>query len=83
MRILCIIPVRGGSKGIPRKNAVEIFEGISLLRDIRQACEAYPIEDIAVSTEDEELALIAMKCGVLVVRRPIELAQDETNLCRS
>lgn len=79
MRILCVIPVRGGSKGLPRKNAAEIVEGVSLLEwTIRQALASYPLGDVVVSTEDAELAGIAQDCGVLVAARPAELAQDET-----
>lgn len=79
MRILCVIPVRGGSKGLARKNALEIVDGVSLLEwTARQALNCYPVEDIVVSTEDDELAIIAESCGVSVVRRPTELAQDST-----
>lgn len=77
MRILCVIPVRGGSKGLPRKNALEIVDGISLLEwTVQQALDCYPVEDIVVSTEDNELARIAESCFVSVVKRPAELAQD-------
>lgn len=79
MRILCVIPVRGGSKGLPRKNAVEIVDGVSLLEwTIRQGLASYPVGDVVVSTEDLELAGIAQNCGVLVATRPAVLAQDET-----
>jgi CMP-N,N'-diacetyllegionaminic acid synthase len=79
VRILCVIPVRGGSKGLPRKNAAEIVEGVSLLEwTIRQGLASYPVGDVVVSTEDLELAGIAQNCGVLVATRPAELAQDET-----
>lgn len=77
MRILCAIPVRGGSKGIPRKNLAEIVDGVSLLEwTIRQALGAYPVEDIFVTTDDREMAQLAARCGVQVVDRPPELAQD-------
>ena len=79
MRILCVIPVRGGSKGLLRKNAAELVEGVSLLEwTIRQGLASYPVENVVVSTEDFELAGIAQNCGVLVSARPAELAQDET-----
>jgi len=79
MRILCIIPVRGGSKGLPRKNAAEIRDGVSLLEwTIQQAHAVYPMDDVIVSTEDSELASIAELAGARVVDRPIELARDET-----
>lgn len=77
MRILNVIPVRGGSKGIPRKNAAEVMAGVSLLEwTLRQAHEACPPDDVVVSTEDAELARIAAGCGARVVDRPAELAQD-------
>lgn len=79
MRILCVIPVRGGSKGLLRKNAAEIVEGVSLLEwTIRQALASFPVKDIVVSTEDEELAAISKACGAPVVPRPAELARDNT-----
>ncbi len=74
----CIIPVRGGSKGIPRKNLAE-FNGMSLLEwTIEQAKEVYKNEQILVSTEDAEMAMVAKATGVTLIDRPIELAQDET-----
>jgi CMP-N,N'-diacetyllegionaminic acid synthase len=77
MHTICVIPVRAGSKGIPRKNLAEIVDGVCLLEwTIRQARRAYPVEDIFVSTEDAEMARIAADCGVQVVSRPPELAQD-------
>jgi N-acylneuraminate cytidylyltransferase len=79
LRILCVIPVRGGSKGLPRKNALNIVDGVSLLEwTVRQALDCYAVEDVVVSTEDEELAGIAKGCGAPVVPRPSELAQDHT-----
>lgn len=79
MRTLCVVPVRGGSKGIPRKNLAEVVDGVSLLEwTLRQARESYPLEDIFVSTDDAEMAQVAEACGVQVVIRPAELAQDSS-----
>ena len=79
MRTICVIPVRGGSKGIPRKNAVELIDGVSLLEwTIRQAQQVYSPEDIVVSTEDDELSSIAAACRATVVLRPADLAQDHS-----
>lgn len=79
MKILCIIPVRGGSKGLPRKNALAIVKGVSLLEwTIRQANLIYPKEDVFVSTEDNELRGIAQSTGAQVLDRPAYLAGDET-----
>jgi len=78
VRILCVIPVRGGSKGLPRKNALELLDGVSLLEwTIRQAQECYTPDCIAVSTEDKDLAEIACAAGAHVVPRPRELSTDE------
>lgn len=79
MRILCIIPVRGGSKQLPRKNCMEIIQGVSLLEwTIRQAHSVYDNEDVIVSTENKELSSIAQTTGARVIDRPDELAQDDT-----
>lgn len=79
MRVLCLIPVRGGSKGLLRKNTLEVKEGISLLEwTINQANEVFQNDDVIVSTEDLELSSIARNVGTRVLDRPTELAQDET-----
>lgn len=79
MRILCLIPVRGGSKGLPRKNALEIKKGVSLLEwTISQVNYVFNHEDIIISSEDVELIDIATKKGARVVERPALLAQDDT-----
>jgi CMP-N,N'-diacetyllegionaminic acid synthase len=71
--------VRGGSKGLPRKNALEIKDGVSLLEwTISQANEVFQNDDVIVSTEDLELCSIAKNVGARVLDRPIELAQDKT-----
>lgn len=80
MRILCIIPVRGGSKGLKRKNALEIKKGFSLLEwTIRQAHVVYPNEDVIISTEDLELSNIAKRAGARVFERPMNLAMDNSS----
>lgn len=85
MRILCVIPVRGGSKGIPRKN-LKLIAGKPLVAwTIEQALEAQNalagehILDVIVSTDDSELADIAKKYGAEVpFMRPAHLAEDTT-----
>ncbi len=78
-KILGVIPARGGSKGIPRKN-VKLFLGKPLLAWTVEAAKASGVLDrIIVSTEDREIAEIGTKCGAEVpFLRPAELAQDET-----
>lgn len=85
MRILCVIPVRGGSKGIPRKNLKPIAGKPLVAWTIEQALDAKTalapeIElDVVVSTDDKELADIAREYGAEVpFMRPAELAEDTT-----
>lgn len=77
--ILCIIPARGGSKGIPRKN-IALINGKSLIQyTIDEAKASKYIDKVIVSTEDNEIALVAQNCGAEVpFLRPAELAKDTT-----
>ncbi len=74
---LTIIPARGGSKGIPRKNIVD-FNGKPLIaHSIEQALKSNLGGRVVVSTEDEEIAEISLKYGAEVpFLRPQELAED-------
>ena len=73
----CIIPARGGSKRIPRKN-IKIFHGKPLICwPIKAAIESKCFDQIVVSTDDEEIANISRKAGAAVpFLRPSELAND-------
>jgi len=63
MKNICIIPARGGSKRIPRKN-IKLFLGKPIISySIESALDSNLFEDIIVSTDDEEIAEIAIKCG--------------------
>jgi len=76
--ILAIIPARGGSKGIPRKN-VRLLCGKPLIAyTIEAALSSKLIDRVVVSTEDKEIAKVSKKYGAEVIRRPPELAQDDT-----
>ena len=64
---LCIIPVRGGRKGIPGKNSRKIYKNISLLEwTINQAKSAFPLNNIFVSTENQELKNITLNNGIFL-----------------
>lgn len=79
MNILCVIPVRGGSKGVPRKNARSVAGKPLVVWTIEQALGAASALDVVVSTDDPELADIAVRAGADVpFLRPAELAQDDT-----
>lgn len=72
---LALIPARGGSKGIPRKNLAEVAGKPLIQWTIEAAQGASSIDRVVVSTDDDE---IAAAVGVEVLRRPAELAQDDT-----
>lgn len=75
---LCVIPARGGSKGVPRKNLLEVGGKPLIVWTIQQAL-AVPGLDVLVSTDDEEIAAVARHAGARVPwLRPAELAQDTT-----
>lgn len=85
MRVLCVIPVRGGSKGIPRKNLKQIAGKPLVAWTVEQALAAKQalagehIVDVVVSTDDAELADIAREYGAEVpFIRPAHLAEDTT-----
>jgi N-acylneuraminate cytidylyltransferase len=77
--IIAIIPARGGSKGIPRKN-IRPFAGYPLIAfSIAAALQAETITRVVVSTDDEEIAEVARRHGAdTPFLRPAELAGDRT-----
>ncbi|MHB8643762.1 MAG: acylneuraminate cytidylyltransferase family protein [Gaiellaceae bacterium] len=79
MSVLGLVPARGGSKGIPGKNA-RTFLGVPLVaRAIAVALESGALDRVIVSTDDEAIAAIALAAGGEVpFVRPEELAQDDT-----
>ena len=78
-KTLAVIPARGGSKRIPRKN-IRPFLGVPLLqRTVTQLSEARLFDRIVVSTDDDEIAAVASAAGAEVpFRRPAELSEDST-----
>jgi CMP-N-acetylneuraminic acid synthetase len=77
--VVCIIPARGGSKGLPRKN-IRLLDGEPLIaRPIRHALACGVIGTVLVTTDDEEIAQAARAAGAIVpFLRPANLAQDLT-----
>ena len=79
MGVVAIIPARGGSKGIPRKN-LRTVRGLTLVeRSIIHARECQDISRIIVSSEDDEILSHAVECGAEPLKRPEELATDTAN----
>jgi len=75
--VLALIPARGGSKGIPRKNLVPFVGKPLIVWTIEQALACPAITRVIVSTEDDEIAAVAKEAGAEVpFKRPAEFAQD-------
>lgn len=80
MKIIGIIPARGGSKGIPRKN-IKMIAGKPLIAwTIKAAKESRLMDDFFVSTENKEIAQISEKYHAKVIKRPAHLATDQASL---
>ena len=78
MKVIALIPARGGSKGIPRKNLKKVGTFSLLARRIVEAKKSL-CDEIHVSTEDDEIGAEVLKFGAHILRRPEELAQDDTS----
>ena len=79
LEVLAVIPARGGSKGIPRKN-IKDFAGFPLIAySIAAAKQSSLVTRVIVSTDDEEIAEIARQWGAETpFLRPEEFARDNT-----
>lgn len=78
-KAIAIIPARGGSKRIPRKNIKDFFGKPLIAYSIEAALESKLFDKIIVSTDDEEIANVAKKYGAEVpFIRPKELSDDFT-----
>ncbi len=77
LRYLGVIPARGGSKGIPRKNIKPIAGKPLIAWTIEAARNSSLLDDFVVSTEDAEIAAVARAHGAKVLARPAALATDE------
>jgi N-acylneuraminate cytidylyltransferase len=74
--VLAVIPARGGSKGLPRKN-VRLLGGKPLIaHTVTCALQAGSVQRVVVSTDDDEIGLIARQHGAEVIERPAALSGD-------
>lgn len=79
MKVLALIPARGGSKSIPRKNIMPLAGKPLIGWTIDAARASFGIDRLVVSTEDEEIATVARQFGAdIPFMRPAELAADDT-----
>ncbi len=76
MKIIALIPARGGSKRLPRKNINDFYGKPLIAHSIESAKRTNCFDEVVVSTEDEEIAMISKQYGARVVNRPKELSTD-------
>ena len=80
MKVLSIIPARGGSKGIPLKNLVMLNQKPLLYYTVTASLKSKIINKTVVSTDNKKIGKVALKLGAEVVYRPKKLATDTTAL---
>ena len=78
--ILGLIPARGGSRRVPRKNLKPLAGRPLIEWTIEAAKRSAWLDEIAVSTEDDEIHRVAVENGIAVIRRPYHLAGDTANI---
>jgi len=79
IKFLAIIPARGGSKGIPNKNSVDVAGKPLIQYTIEAALKSKCLDRFIISTDDKKIVKVGKNCGVKVpFMRPGELAQDDT-----
>ena len=77
-KIIAFIPARGGSKGIPRKNIKLLLNKPLITYSLEYAKKSKYINKVVVSTEDKEIAEISKEYGAETIKRPEELAKDDS-----
>lgn len=81
MKPICLIPARGGSKGIPKKNTRLLAKKPLIAHTIGSCLKSKLFSDVVVSTDDPEIARISKKYGARVpFMRPKELATDNASM---
>ncbi len=76
LEVLGIIPARGGSKTIPRKNLAPLAGKPLIVWTIQAALQSRLLSRLVVSTDDEEIAQVAREAGAEIIKRPAEIATD-------
>jgi N-acylneuraminate cytidylyltransferase len=79
MSVITIIPARGGSKGIPKKNIIPFCGKPLIAWSIEAAAKADLVDKVYVSTDDQEITEVSIKYGAEVITRPRELAGDRNS----
>ena len=79
MTTFVVIPARGGSKGIPKKNLVPLCGKPLIAWTIEQALAAETVDAVFVSTDCKEIAAVSREYGATVVERPVAIAMDTSS----
>lgn len=79
LNIVVIIPARGGSKGIPDKNIVDLCGHPLISWSIKQAYNSKYVSSVWVSSDDENILNVSLKYGAKVIKRPKYLASDTSS----
>lgn len=80
MKILAVIPARAGSKGIPNKNIRLLNNKPMIYYAIKNAIDSQYITDVIISTDSQEIAVIAKQMNVPCVMRGSKLCEDDITL---
>lgn len=78
-KILGLIPARGGSKRLPRKNIIDLGGKPLIVWTIEAGLRSKYLDKVVITSEDEEILDISKKYNVKVIKRPYELATDEAS----
>ncbi|MBT5855613.1 acylneuraminate cytidylyltransferase family protein [bacterium] len=73
---IAIIPARGGSKRLPRKNILNFCGKPMILYSVESAIASGCFQEVIVSTEDPEIAAVVKSSGCTIHQRPVEIASD-------
>lgn len=76
MNVQCIILARGGSKGIPKKNIIDFCGKPLIAWTILQCIESHYVNDVWVSSDDDDILNIAKQYGAKAIVRPEEFSDD-------
>lgn len=80
MKVLALIPARGGSKGLPRKNILEAGGKPLVAWTVHAALSSTCVDRVVLSSDDDEIIQAAFKAGCdIPFRRPIKLATDQAS----
>lgn len=76
MDIYCIIPARGGSKGVPGKNIRPFLGEPLIVHSIEYATSSNAVNRVFVSTDDEKISAVSKAAGAEIIHRPDEISGD-------